>query len=278
MDLDIASIAARAARRALAEPDRVPGEGANADGNPRGGAQVWVHAAGARPKDASSPSGQRVALAWVTEACLADWPDGAIVDLPHDARVTPLAAEEAARRGLRLRRGAVDGHEFGFGGQQPPRIALGCDHGGFALKQHLKQTLSELGYRVADVGTRDERAADYPDSARAVAERVADGRALFGVVIDGAGIGSTMAANKVSGVLAANCWDERTAKNAREHNHANVLCLGAGHLDRSSADAVLRAFLTTPVGPGRHARRVDKIHGIDAQYRKAAPALHRGDA
>ncbi len=269
MDLDIPSIAARAARQALANPDGQPGASA---GNAGPAPRVWVHSVGARPGGAASPSsGPGAARSWVTETCLQDWPDGATVDLPHDARITPLAQEVADKRGLRLRRGAVEGHEFGFGGAQPPRIALGSDHGGFALKQHIKQTLRELGYRVADVGTRDERASDYPDSALQVAQQVADGRALFGIAVDGAGIGSTMAANKVPGVLAANCWDERTANNAREHNHANVLCLGAGHLDRSDADRIVRVFLETPVGPGRHARRVDKIHAVDRTYRKVAP-------
>ena len=262
MDLDVASIAARAARRAIANPDEVP--------PPNVARQVWVRSAGARPGDtaASNPSHGR---AWVTEACLESWADGAVVDLPWEARITPLAKEIAARRGITFRRGSIDGHEFGFGGPHPPRVAIGSDHGGFALKAHLVGTLRELGYRVADVGTRDERAADYPDYARAVAEQVSQGRALFGVCVDGAGIGSTMTAAKVPGILPANCWDERTAKNAREHNHANVLCLGSGHLDRAAADAILKAFLTTPVGPDRHARRVDKIRACEAHYLKTAP-------
>ena len=265
MELDIASIAARAARRALAEPDRLPGAGGEGTGMPVGGVQVHVQSAGRRP-DTGAPSASSASRAWVTEECLQAWPDGATVDLPYEARITPLAEEAAARRGLRLRRGDRTGHSFGFGGDQPPRIAIGSDHGGFMLKQHLVTTLAELGYRVTDVGTRDERAADYPDSAQQVAARVADGRALFGIAIDGAGLGSTMAANKVPGVLAANCWDERTAINAREHNHANVLCLGAGHLDRSAADSIVKAFLSTEVGPGRHARRVAKIQALETVH------------
>ncbi|MCB9908152.1 MAG: RpiB/LacA/LacB family sugar-phosphate isomerase [Planctomycetes bacterium] len=211
---------------------------------------------------------------WITERCLDAAADGATVTIALDARVTPLAQEIADRRGIRLRRGPSSA--AGFGGDHAPIVAIGSDHGGFALKQHLMATIQEWGYRVLDQGTRDERACDYPDFALAVAECVAEGRALFGVCIDGAGIGSAMTAGKVPGVLPANCWDERTAANAREHNHANVLCLGAGHLDRLSADAVLKTFLFTPTGPGRHARRVDKIWAVEARYARTTGDAPQG--
>ncbi len=204
----------------------------------------------------------------VTVAELEGVPDGGSLPVPHGSVVTPLAREEAWARGVTLAAEGGQRAQSLAGGAR--RVALGADHGGFALKNELAGMLTELGWRVLDLGTRDDRACDYPVFAQAVSEAVAEGRAHFGVIVDGAGIGSCMAANKVPGVLAANCWDERTARNAREHNHANVLTLGAGHLDRGSAYRVLRAFLETAAGPERHARRVDLIHAIDTRYGRAA--------
>ncbi|MFT4648246.1 MAG: ribose 5-phosphate isomerase B [Planctomycetota bacterium] len=260
MNLDIRSIAMRAARRALQDP-YAPA--------PHGG--VVVLGSGSRPLDPSlrTQLANSRSQSWVTERCLDGTPDGATVSLAPDARVTALAHEQALDRGIRFKHGhQVQGTHFG--GEHAPLVAVGCDHGGFALKQEVMASLCELGYRPLDMGTRDELAADYPDFARAVAEAVADGRALLGVCIDGAGIGSAMTAGKVPGVLPANCWDARTAANAREHNHANVLCLGAGHLDRSSAHAILQTFLATPCGEGRHARRVEKIWATENRYSKSA--------
>ncbi|MEZ6019948.1 MAG: RpiB/LacA/LacB family sugar-phosphate isomerase [Planctomycetota bacterium] len=234
---------------------------------PARGAQVRVVSAGPRPQTGKAATGASTGRPLVTENCLRDVADGADFHMAVDAHITPGALEQAQRRGIRLVRGRRAEILPGFGSGYAPIVAIGCDHGGFALKQHLLASLSELGYRPLDVGTRDTQAADYPDYAHAVARAVAEGRAMMGVCIDGAGIGSTMAAAKVPGILPANCWDERTAANAREHNHANVLCLGAGHLSRSQADAVLRMFLGTPVGPGRHAKRVDKIRAIEDRYR-----------
>ena len=107
-------------------------------------------------------------------------------------------------------------------------VAIGADHGGFPLKEALKPYLAELGYTVIDCGTNSTAAVDYPDLARAVAELVSSGKAFRGVMIDGAGIGSCMTANKVPGVRASMCYDISTASNTREHNNANLLTLGAG--------------------------------------------------
>ncbi|MCL4140406.1 UNVERIFIED_CONTAM: hypothetical protein GTU68_007792 [Idotea baltica] len=134
------------------------------------------------------------------------------------------------------------------------------------MKEHIKVWLRELGHIAIDLGTHDTNAVDYPDFARAVAESVASGQADFGVCVDGAGIGSCMAANKVPGARAAMCYDERTAKNAREHNFANVLSLGGPMLGETVCRQVLAAFLATPEGAERHARRVDKIRAIEARY------------
>lgn len=142
-------------------------------------------------------------------------------------------------------------------------VAIGADHGGFNLKQTLAVYLKEKGYPVIDCGTHSTESVDYPDFAQAVAIKVANGSAWRGVVIDGAGIGSCMAANKVKGVRAAMCYDHATASNSREHNNANVLTLGAGLIGPSLAKQILDTFLTTEFGGGRHARRVDKIMMIE---------------
>ena len=140
-------------------------------------------------------------------------------------------------------------------------IAIGADHGGFALKQKLAGYLREKGYRVNDCGTDSTEAVDYPDFAHAVARSVAAGESRWGIVVDGAGIGSCMAANKVPGVRAALCYDISSARNSREHNHANVMTLGAGLIGESLARQIVDAWLATEWGGGRHARRVEKIEG-----------------
>ena len=142
-------------------------------------------------------------------------------------------------------------------------VAIGGDHGGFPLKEELKAFLEGNGYQVIDCGTNSTDAVDYPDIAKAVAQQVASGAAWRGVMIDGAGIGSCMAANKVPGVRAAMCYDHATAHNSREHNNANLLTLGAGLIGPNLARQILSTFLETDFGGGRHARRVDKIMEIE---------------
>jgi len=147
-------------------------------------------------------------------------------------------------------------------------VAIGTDHGGVDLKAVLKADLIELGYEVIDCGTDTKDAVDYPDIALAVAQLVASGKAWRGVAIDGAGIGSCMSANKVPGVRAAMCYDISTAINSREHNDANVLTLGAGLIGVALAKAILKTWLATEFGGGRHAKRVDKIIAIEKSYLK----------
>lgn len=142
-------------------------------------------------------------------------------------------------------------------------VAIGADHGGFSMKENLKAFLEEKGYQVIDCGTNSTDSVDYPDFARAVAEQVASGKAWRGIMIDGAGIGSCMAANKVAGVRAAMCYDYATAFNSREHNNANLLTLGAGLIGPSLAKQIATTFLETEFGGDRHARRVDKIMEIE---------------
>jgi ribose 5-phosphate isomerase B len=157
------------------------------------------------------------------------------------------------------------GERPGAGGEV---VALGADHGGFALKENLKDFVASLGYTVVDCGTHSSEAVDYPDLAYAVARLVSAGEAWRGIVIDGAGIGSAMAANKVPGVRAALCYDHATALNSREHNDANVLTLGAGQIGVNLARQIVRTWLATPFGGGRHQRRVDKIGEIEKRFLK----------
>jgi ribose 5-phosphate isomerase B len=149
-------------------------------------------------------------------------------------------------------------------------VAIGTDHGGVDLKETLKADLAELGYEAVDCGTNTKDAVDYPDIALAVSKLVAEGKAWRGVIIDGAGIGSCMSANKVPGVRAAMCYDYATAVNSREHNDANVLTLGAGLIGVNLAKQILKTWLATEFGGGRHAKRVDKIIGIEKMYMKEA--------
>jgi len=144
------------------------------------------------------------------------------------------------------------------------RVAIGSDHGGYPLKEALKRAIvDDLGWEVHDCGTHSADAVDYPDFAAAVAREVAAARCARGIVIDAAGIGSSMAANKVAGVRCALCHDDQTAVNAREHNDANVLSLGARVVNRGLATRLVRLFLTTPFAGGRHERRVQKIMALE---------------
>ncbi len=142
-------------------------------------------------------------------------------------------------------------------------VAIGGDHGGFALKERLAFKLKEQGLSVIDCGTSSTDAVDYPDIAASVADKVQSGSADVGIAIDGAGIGSAMAANKIHGIRAALCYDVSTARNAREHNHANILTLGAGLIGDALAWQITLEFLSTPYGGGRHARRVRKISDLE---------------
>ena len=151
----------------------------------------------------------------------------------------------------------------------PKVVALGADHGGFALKELLKTYVTELGYTVIDCGTTDGKTAvDYPDFALAAALLIKEGKAWRGIVVDGAGIGSCMAANKVPGVRAALCYDYATAVNSREHNDANLLTLGAGLIGINLAKQIVKTWLATDFGGDRHQKRIDKIIAIEKRFMK----------
>ena len=146
---------------------------------------------------------------------------------------------------------------------KPKRIAIGSDHAGFEAKEQAKQEIAELGFEVEDKGTNSLASVDYPDFGAAVGHAVANGEVERGVVICGSGIGISIAANKVHGVRAALCWNEETAKLARQHNDANVLCIGARFIEPALAARMIRVFMETEFDGGRHAQRVEKLTELD---------------
>jgi ribose 5-phosphate isomerase B len=187
-------------------------------------------------------------------------PPGGELTTGLGAIITPWARELAATRGIRIVQApAAPGAVV---------VAIGADHGGFPMKEEIKGVLTRLGYRFKDLGAYSTDPVDYPDIALAVAKAVRSGEAGLGILVDGAGIGSAMAANKVPGVRAAVCVNEAAARNAREHNDANVLALGAKFVDAAGMPALVETFLTARCTEERHARRVEKIKAIEESYLK----------
>jgi ribose 5-phosphate isomerase B len=227
-------------------------------------------------------SGQRELI---NEAHVMAAKESGVLLVPKGAIVTPLARDAAERFQVELRfqDGSADGtapvstaREAEAPPEPSPRdqggpVAIGSDHGGFKLKESLKQRLASAGLPVIDVGTTSDASCDYPDFAARVGRAVSMGEARFGVFVDGAGIGGAMALNKVPGVLAATCNDVKAAQNARGHNSANVLCMGSGWLDEVKAAAVLDAFLGAGFEGGRHARRVAKIRSLERAFVRTSP-------
>src|SRR5215467_5789822 len=193
-----------------------------------------------------------------------DIPPSGELQVPAGTLITPSARDAAAERGVKIAELPADQiHSLA-----PPdkTVAIGADHGGFRMKEQLKPVLAELGLAIRDIGVAEEKPADYPDIALQVAELVASGVASRGVIVDGAGIGSAIAANKVPGVRAALCYDKASARNSREHNDSNVLTLGGKLLTATQAEEILRVWLATPFAGGRHSARVRKITEIERKY------------
>ena len=147
-------------------------------------------------------------------------------------------------------------------------VAVGADHGGYELKEALKGEINTLGFDISDMGMNSKDAVDYPDFAHAVAQAVGSGKAWRGIMIDGAGIGSCIVANKVPGVRAGMAYDYSSAVNSREHNDTNVLTLGAGLIGVNLAKQIVKTWLTTEFAGGRHTSRVDKIKSVEKKYLK----------
>jgi len=206
----------------------------------------------------------------ITEADARTLDIGATVELSKGGHVTPLAKDTlAARRVTVIPAGSADP---ALPSDLAPaadirRIAIGSDHTGIALKQALVQHLRTRGLAVADLGTNTTDAVDYPDIAGAVATAVARGEADAGIVIDGAGIGSAIAANKVRGIRAVMCPDETIARYSREHNGANVITLGSTLLEGTeSAISILDTWLGTPMREARYIRRLLKIRRMEENF------------
>jgi ribose 5-phosphate isomerase B len=213
---------------------------------------------------------ERSARAIIDEEAVRQVEEGSTLMVPPGAIVTPSARDAAQSRRVRLEEdtGARERVERQTGGSTKRTIAIGADHGGVELKAILATHLREKGFEVIDVGPHNKQSVDYPDYAYAVARLVSDGSAESGIMVDGVGIGSCMAANKVPGVRAGLCYDVSTARNAREHNHANYLTLGGQLIGPLLARQIVSAWLETPFGPGRHADRVEKIMDIERRYLK----------
>jgi ribose 5-phosphate isomerase B len=186
---------------------------------------------------------------------------GSVLRIAEGARFTPLAADIISDRRIEVVRRTPR-----RGSNASKLIAVGADHGGYRMKEELKHLLNELGHRVHDFGTNSEDAVDYPDFAHAVARAVAGGTADVGIIIDGAGVGSAMTANKVPGVRAAACYSVAVARNSREHNDANVLTLGSKTISNAEMNEIVRAWLGTEMKEERHRKRVAKIISIEKQY------------
>jgi ribose 5-phosphate isomerase B len=194
----------------------------------------------------------------ITEEDVRSAPAGSTLRINDKALITPLASDMARARHIAFERAVV------VTGQKraPRRIAIGADHGGFEMKEELKKVLDNLGFQHQDFGTNSTSAVDYPDFAQAVALAVSRKTCDLGIMIDGAGIGSCMVANKIPGVRAAMCYDEASARNSREHNGANLLTLGGKTISNDKMREIVKVWLSTDLTEERHRRRVAKIDAL----------------
>jgi ribose 5-phosphate isomerase B len=197
----------------------------------------------------------------ITEDDVRDLASGAVLRIAEGARLTPLAADIVSEKKIEIVRRVPR-----RGSGVTRLVAVGADHGGFKMKEDLKSLLNEWGHQVHDFGTYSEDPVDYPDIAYAVAKSVSEGRTDVGIVIDGAGVGSAITANKLPGVRAAACYSVAVARNSREHNDANVLSLGSKTISNSEMREIVQAWLGTEISEDRHRKRVAKIEAIERQY------------
>ena len=194
---------------------------------------------------------------------------GKILPIGDEDIITPSAKDKIKELGMTIVKKVVTDQIDVLSSLNPTSkqknntVVLGCDHTGLAIKNILVKILIEKGFKIEDVGTFDETSCDYPDFAFAAAKKVKNGEADFGVIVDATGIPSAITANKVKGIRAATCYNEFTAKSAREHNNANILVLGAKALGEETIKSILETWLDTKFGGGRHQRRLDKITEIE---------------
>ncbi len=189
---------------------------------------------------------------------------GSAVVLAPGGHITPLAADTLRQRRITVTRDVLDVDLASLAPRAEIRtVAIGGDHTSLALKAALVAHLRGRGVAVHDLGTHGTEPVDYPDTAAAVAKYVANGEAHAGIVIDGAGLGSTMAANKVDGVRAANCMNQTLARYARQHNGANVLALGSTLVTVPDAISIVEVFMDTPMREARYIRRLTKLAALE---------------
>jgi len=188
---------------------------------------------------------------------------GSVLRIGEQTRLTPLVADIVSERGIQIVRRSAR-----RGSKESKLVAVGADHGGYKMKEELKTLLSELGHRIHDFGTSSEEPVDYPDFAHSVARSVSEGNSDVGIIIDGAGVGSAMTANKVPGVRAAACYSVAVAQNSREHNGANVLTLGSKTISSAEMREIVKAWLATEITEDRHRKRVAKIDAVQRQYQR----------
>lgn len=199
----------------------------------------------------------------LTEDDLRGLENGAKLRISENAKFTPLAQDIINEKNIELIKKSSR-----RGSQKVKSIAVGCDHGGFETKEKLKDFLIESGFQVRDFGTNSKDAVDYPDFAHAVAKAVSEKQTDVGIIIDGAGIGSAIVANKVPNIRAAACYSVALAENSRRHNGANVLTLGSGQNSFAEIKEIVETFLTNELTESRHQKRVDKINLIEKQFSK----------
>lgn len=197
----------------------------------------------------------------LTEDDLRGLEPGSRLRVAANVKFTSLAQDIVNERGIELIR-----KQSRQNTTKVRSVAVGSDHGGFKMKEQLKGYLTDLGLQVRDFGTESEEAVDYPDFAHAVAKSVSGRQVDIGIIIDGAGIGSAMTANKVPNVRAAACYSVTLAKNSREHNGANILTLGSGQNSFEEVKQIVEAFISTDISEERHKKRVGKIETIERQY------------
>ncbi len=200
----------------------------------------------------------------ITEADARTLEIGSSVTLKPGGHVTPLAADTLKARRITVMSGVAEASLDGLAPVADIRsVAIGSDHSGVALKATLRDHLRQRGVSVLDVGTDGSDPVDYPDIAAQVARLVARKEVDAAIVIDGAGIGSAIAANKIPGARAAMCTDKTLARYSREHNGANVLALGATLLSADEAKAIVDTWMATPMGEARYLRRLAKIRALE---------------
>lgn len=199
----------------------------------------------------------------ITETDLRGLETGAKLRVAENAKFTPLADDIIREKNIVLIKKSSRRTS-----SKVKSIALGCDHGGFEFKEQLKTHLEKGDFQIRDFGTNSTDAVDYPDFAHSVAKAVSEKSVDIGIIIDGAGIGSAMTANKVPNVRAAACYSVALAKNSREHNGANVLTLGSGQNNFNEIMEIVEAFLFSELTEARHQKRVEKIVNIEKQYIK----------